>query len=171
MSEEFKLTEIATLLSATPVILETTLKTTPHRLTRYQPTPADWSINEVIGHLIEAEQRGFAGHIRLMLSEEHHTCIGWEPDEVAAARHDNDKNAIDLLAEFAAMRQQNVELVRNLQPAQVQRLATHKKVGTISVRDLLGEWAYHDLNYIKQIESNIASAIWGQMGNTQRFYL
>lgn len=170
MPQQFDLNETHTLLGTTPVLLQTILKALPERLTRYQPMPADWSINEVIGHLIEAERRGFAGRIRLILNEEHHVCIGWDQNQVARDRQDNDKEALDLFNEFATMRQESNLLVSTLLPAQLPRFATHPKVGTVSVQELLCEWVYHDLNHLKQIESNISAWYWQQMGNTQRFY-
>ena len=34
----------------------------------WHPAEGEWSINEIIGHLIEAERRGFAGRIKILLA-------------------------------------------------------------------------------------------------------
>ena len=34
----------------------------------WRPEPGEWSANECVGHMIEAERRGFAGRIRRILA-------------------------------------------------------------------------------------------------------
>ena len=60
--------QIATLLDASrrAIILELEALV-PHG--DYRPIPGSWCPNEVVGHLIEAEKRGFAWRIRLMIAE------------------------------------------------------------------------------------------------------
>ena len=55
----------------------------------WRPEPGEWSANECVGHLIEAERRGFAGRIRIILAGPPGGMAaleGWDPPAVADAR-------------------------------------------------------------------------------------
>ena len=55
------------------------------QLAGWKPTPDEWSANECVGHLIEADRRGFAGRIRRILAEDGVAEPGWDQEAVAAA--------------------------------------------------------------------------------------
>src|SRR4029077_6966579 len=62
----------------------------------WRPAPGEWCANEVVGHLIEAERRGFAGRIRIILASERPALEGWDQPAVAAARHDCERSPGEL---------------------------------------------------------------------------
>lgn len=51
----------ATLLGVTPVFLQTELSRIPVAALNWHPAAGEWCAKEVVGHLSESEQRGFAG--------------------------------------------------------------------------------------------------------------
>jgi hypothetical protein len=124
---------------------------------------------EVLGHLIESEERGFAGRIRLILAEDGRRLEGWDQEAVARARGDCAREPAELVADFRALRTASRALVEGLQPADLDRRGEHPKVGTLRVRDLLHEWVHHDRNHIAQMLAVIQAAAWPHMGNAQRF--
>ena len=136
---------------------------------RGRPAPGEWCANEVVGHLIEAEQRGFAGRIRTILAEDRPKLVPWDQPGVAAARRDCEKTGTALAAEFRTLRTASLELVRGLRPADLDRAGIHPEVGELRIRDLLGEWVHHDRNHIRQLLANTQARVWPQMGNAQRF--
>lgn len=166
---------IADLLAATAVTVEAEL----HALAAvagWRPARGEWSANECVGHLIEAERRGFAGRIRTILggrrpdaSFEPPALEGWDPPAVAAARHDDERPPAELAAEFAELRAASVELVRSLAPEDLQRAGIHPEVGRLRVDELLGEWVHHDRNHIRQLLAVTQSRVWDQMGNARTF--
>ena len=169
MRTTLTITQIETLLQATIPLLETELRALPDLMQRWRPAAEEWSVNEVIGHLIEAEERGFGGRIRRILMQPGYVCEPWDPDQVACERRDNEKAAAALLAELAARRAQSLVLVHTLPADQLRHTAEHPAVGTLSVSDLLHEWVYHDRNHLRQIMSNLQAWLWPDMGNAQRF--
>ncbi len=169
MSRSLTIAQVATFLQATMPMLETEIAALPEPLTHFCPAAGEWSVNEVIGHLIETEARGFAGRIQRILADPGYVCEPWDPDQVARERHDNEKPATALLGEFAARRVESLALLQTLTAAQLTRTAEHPVVGLLSVNDLLHEWVFHDRNHIKQIMSNLQAWVWPAMGNTQRF--
>ncbi|HRW07312.1 MAG TPA: DinB family protein [Caldilineaceae bacterium] len=169
MPNALTIAQVAQLLGATVPMLQAELAALPVAITQFQPAPNEWSINEVIGHLIETEERGFAGRITRMLAQEGYVCQAWDADQVARERRDNEKMATLLLAELAERRAASLDMVRTLMPNQLTRTAMHPVVGILTVNDLLHEWVFHDHNHIKQILTNLQKWVWPAMGNTQRF--
>ncbi len=162
--------EVAQLLRFTTATLEGGLRLVPARLLAWHPAPGEWCVKEVVGHLIEAEHRGFAGRIRTILAREDPTFEGWDPDEVARSRRDCERDVEELLSEFRVVRDAGVALVEGLGPTALGRGGRHPKVGYLQVGDLLQEWAFHDQNHLRQILANLQFYAWPHMGSAQRFY-
>jgi len=140
----------------------------------WRPEVGEWSANECVGHLLEAERRGFAGRIRQILaapSGEPADLVTWDPPLVAEARRDNLRSGPDLADEFATLRADSVDLVRGLRPEDLGRFGIHPHVGRLGVDELLGEWVHHDRNHIRQLLAVTQARVWPQMGNAQRFFL
>lgn len=161
--------QAATLLQASANALPAEITASPEALLRWRPADGEWCALEVLGHLIEAEQRGFAGRIRIILAEDQPRFQGWDPDAVAAARHDDQADPAALLAEFLALRAASIDLAASLNDADLARGGDHPDAGHLTVRDLLHEWVHHDRNHLKQIMTNAQTFIWPHMGNAQRF--
>jgi hypothetical protein len=161
--------EIALLLEAAMTTLRAELGALPERVVASHPAPGEWCAKEVVGHLIEAERRGFAGRIRIMLAENDPALQGWDPDDVARARQDCDKPIAALLDELAVLRRESAALVRGLGALDVARTGRHPKVGALSVGDILQEWVHHDRNHIKQALASVQTFVWPAMGNTRKF--
>ena len=140
----------------------------------WRPEPGEWSANECVGHLIEAERRGFAGRIRLILAADPAAAAhleAWDPPAVAEARRDHLRAATELAAEFDALRIDSVGLVRSLTAADMSRVGMHPDVGPLRVDELLAEWVHHDRNHIRQMLAVTQARVWAQMGNARRFSL
>lgn len=176
MSEQDALSsrQIADLLaaSATTVVTELTALGAEGG---WRPEPGEWSANECVGHLIEAERRGFAGRIRRILAADRPDIPadleGWDPPAVAESRRDHLSSGAELAAEFAALRADGVALVLSLGPAEMDRVGIHPDVGPLRVDELLGEWVHHDRNHIRQLLAVTQARVWAQMGNARRFSL
>ena len=141
----------------------------------WRPEPGEWSANECVGHLLEAEQRGFAGRIREILAVDRGgdpaVLVTWDPPMVAEARQDHLRRGAELAAEFEALRADSLALVRGLQPEDMDRVGLHPDVGPLRVDEIINEWVHHDRNHIRQLLAVTQSRVWPQMGNAQRFSL
>src|SRR5262244_962805 len=103
--------EVAACLEAAMATLRVELSALPERVLASHPAPGEWCAKEVVGHLIEAERRGFAGRVRIMLASENPSLQGWDPDDVARARADCAKPMTVLLDELGALRRDSATLV------------------------------------------------------------
>src|SRR5712664_2886277 len=89
--------------------------------------PKEWCANQVVGHLIEAEKRGFAGRIREILAGKEKTSA-WDQEAVAKERNDCARMGQSLWMEFMGIRHDSVALVRSLSAADLERSGEHPKV-------------------------------------------
>ena len=135
----------------------------------WRPAPEEWCVNEVIGHLIEAERRGFGGRIRTILGADNPELEGWDSAAVARSRGDCDRKPDELLDEFEPLRRDSVEVVRSLSGKHLLRAGRHPDVGQLTVDELLHEWIHHDGNHLRQAYANVQAYVWPRMGNAQRF--
>src|SRR5712692_5052540 len=141
----------------------------PGRVLTWHPAMGEWCVNEVIGHLIEAERRGFAGRIREILRQDRPTFATWDQAGVSQARNDCARDPGKLIKQFAALRAESAELAAGLTAADFERGGVHPVVGFLRVSDLLHEWIHHGANHLRQILANVQAAVWPHMGNAQRF--
>ena len=161
--------QTAALLRANQTLLEAQIAALPPELARWRPAPGEWCVLEVLGHLIETEERGFGGRVRHILAEPRPVFTGWDPDAVARARRDAERDPADLLAEFAHRRSANIAMVEGLKVEDYARAGDHPEVGFLTIGDLLHEWVHHDADHIRQILANIQAYAWPNMGAAQRF--
>jgi hypothetical protein len=162
-------TEVARLLEATVGVLGAEIAALPDTVLRWHPAPDEWCVKDVLGHLIEAERRGFAGRIRIILASDGPKLEGWDPAAVTRARRDCEKEARTLLDELRGLRAASVTLVAKLGVADLARGGHHPVVGDLRVGDLLHEWVHHDRNHVKQVLANVQAFAWPAMGNAQKF--
>ncbi len=163
--------EIADLLQSTLATVEAEVGALPEMVLVWHPAEGEWCVNEVLGHLIEAERRGFAGRIRELLdtAEAVPRLETWDQAAIARARQDCRRPSPEVLREFVALRRDSVGLVRQLGPSDLERAGEHPQVGLLRVEDILQEWVHHDRNHVRQAFANVQAYVWPAMGNAQRF--
>jgi hypothetical protein len=160
---------VANLIEATGRQVAAELEALGDDLGHWQPGPEEWCATEVVGHLIEADRRGFGGRIRRFLAEDRPLEAGWDQRAVADERRDKERSVADVAAELLAGRADALELVRSLSPADLDRVGIHQEVGELSVSDLLHEWVFHDRNHVRQLLTIAQARTWPVMGNSRKF--
>jgi len=163
--------DTARLLRAALATLAAESSAAPPALIAWHPARGEWCAKEVLGHLIEAERRGFAGRIRIILAGDDPTFESWDQNAVARARGDCARDWGTLFAEFSALREESAAFVAGLSGRDLTRGGHHPTVGYLRVGDLLHEWVHHDRNHLRQILANFQAYVWPHMGNAQRFSL
>jgi hypothetical protein len=134
------------------------------KVASWHPAEGEWCAKEVLAHLTLCERQGFAGRIREIVAADNPSLRATGPADRACG---NDLAA--MLAAFAAQRVASVELVRSLNPADLERAGIHERVGRLTVDDLIHEWVHHDRAHLKQILGNVQARVWPEMGGAQAF--
>ncbi len=161
--------EAADVLETSGQAYVTILRSIPPDAASWRPAPEEWCANECLGHIIEAERRGFAGRIRLILGADNPRLEPWDHRAVARERHDCEKRPEEVIQEFEPLRRESLVMLRSLREDQLAREGAHPRVGRLSVNDLIHEWVHHDGNHLRQVVANIQAYVWPKMGNSRRF--
>lgn len=139
-----------TILSQTADILVGIVREHSVEQLRRRPFEGKWTPNEIIGHLADAEWV-FGFRMRLILCEDRPKILGMDQDLWAAGQRHNQREPLDLVAEFRALRDINRSLWERMTPEDLQRTGQHDERGPESLDTILTLQAGHDLSHIDQI--------------------
>jgi len=136
----------------------------PEDLGSVRPEADSWSLNEILGHLLDEEREDFRARIQLMLED---PCEEWpaiDPEQWVEERQYRQRSTGELLRLFQDERQRSIGWLRSLDDPDWYREKEYPS-GSFSLRagDLLLSWLAHDLAHIKQF------AHWHLSQNAQEF--
>lgn len=153
-------------LAAFPAMLSRALDGVSDRALRHRPAPGEWSVVEVIGHIIDVDIL-MAARIERIATEESPPIQ--MQDLVAAVRDAGyQEQASDVIfAQFRAHREALVTLLRGLPTGAAERTGIHPARGAQRIADLVGMVARHGPNHMEQIRNTLASAA-QPLGHTSR---
>lgn len=118
-------------------------------LTR-SPAPGEWSALQCLGHATDTESTVFAPRVRALLTGQA-VLASYDPDaESTPITADTDPAA--LAGRHRALRAESLALLGTVTEADLERTARHAELGPVSLRELLNEWAAHDLMHLVQAE-------------------
>jgi uncharacterized damage-inducible protein DinB len=116
---------------------------TPGQL-RAKATQEEWSISEIVAHLVDAEQAWFS-RIRLMAEQD-------RPEMKPFANPDYGlSNIQESLQTFHSQRQADLDYLDRLEPEQWGRGGEHSRWGTIDILWAARHLAAHDAEHLAQI--------------------
>jgi uncharacterized damage-inducible protein DinB len=155
---------MSALVAAPRAIMRALGRTSRRRLAR-RPARGEWSVTEVLGHLLDAEVTlGF--RIRKLAAEPGAVVVAWDQDRWTDGLQHRRADPRTLAAAYGALRAANVDQVRRLSPAQRRAAGRHPEYGRLRVNELLTHWAEHDLNHLEQIRSALRAG--GQRNAVRR---
>ena len=156
-------------LERTPGILRGLLAAATREEMDWRPSPERWSITMVLAHLADVEEKGFRQRFRAMAEEEFPFLPSY--DQLALFRLGAQFNPVEELEKFERERHGTLEWLRSLPAGVGQRSGRHEELGTITVAQLLNEFAFHDLGHIRQVAELYRSRVfYPRMGPYQNYY-
>jgi hypothetical protein len=159
--------QVADLMESTCALIEAEMNALGDEGCRFHFKDGEWCVNECVGHIIEADKRGFAGRIREFIAGK--PTQSWDQAQVARDRKDCERMSQSLWMEFMGVRNDAIALVRSLRPADLDRGGVHPTVGQLFVRGLLQEWVHHDRNHTRQLLQIQQERVYPYMENSQKF--
>jgi DinB superfamily len=121
-----------------------------------RPAAGEWSALECLGHAVDTEAAVFAGRVRAMLAGEP-ALAAFDPDSESTPVTAGTDPA-DLAERHAALRAESLALLATVTEADLDRTARHADLGPVTLRELLNEWAAHDLMHVVQAERAVMQA-------------
>jgi uncharacterized damage-inducible protein DinB len=146
---------MSALVAAPRAIARALGRASRRRLAR-RPAAGEWSVTEVLGHLLDAELTlGF--RIRKLAAESGAAVVAWDQDRWTDGLRHRRADPRTLAAAYGALRAANVDQVRRMSPGQRRAAGRHPEYGRLRVDQLLTHWAEHDLNHLEQMRSALRS--------------
>jgi uncharacterized damage-inducible protein DinB len=143
-------------LVAAPRAVSRALGRASRRRLARRPARGEWSVTEVLGHLLDAEVTlGF--RIRKLAAEPGGAVVAWDQDRWTDGLRHRRADPRTLAAAYAALRAANVDQVRRMSPAQRRAAGRHPEYGRLRVEQILTHWAEHDLNHLEQIRTALSA--------------
>jgi len=158
------LEESYALLERTPRVLHELLAGLPESWLSKRDTPDGWTAKDVVGRLISAELDDWIPRAERILSDG--TARAFDPfDRFAHVERDRDASLHQLLDQFAELRAQSIERMRELaSDDDLDRRGLHPELAEVTLGELIATWTVHDLDHIAQVFAALAGARDAQVG-------
>jgi hypothetical protein len=148
----FDLANGIAVLERTPAVLRALLEGLPEAWTHRNEGPDTWSPFDVVGHLVDGEERDWMVRARVIL--EQGTARTFEPfDRFRHLRRNVGEPLGELLDQFAGLRAGNLRELEALEltPERLLVEGTHPELGRVTLGQLLATWVAHDASHLAQI--------------------
>jgi uncharacterized damage-inducible protein DinB len=142
--------QIDQLHKAVQVVGAIVAQTAPADTTTYRDGGTGWTVQEVIGHLLDFETI-FLQRARLTVEQNDPDLPAPDPDELVTQGNYNDRPLRTIFDGWVAQRRALVAYYAGRQAADWDRTATHPRRGRISLDEQLLLIVRHDLNHIEQM--------------------
>src|SRR5579864_6480199 len=137
-------------LAQTASALAGIVRSHPATVLRTRPFEGKWTPNEVIGHLADGEWV-YGYRLRLILCEDNPVILGTNQDSWVARQQHNQRDPSELVEMFRTMRHFNLESLKSISRADLNRTGRHNERGPESLAVMLQMLAGHDLSHLDQI--------------------
>jgi len=161
------LQEIASTIGSLPVVLQALLAPVDQRCLTIRPEPGEWSVLEVIGHLVAADSGGFRYRIQA-IADGQPEVAAFDPWAAINARDHAALSLSDLMSELIQERTASVRFVNDLSVADLSKIASYREHGDFAAADFVHEWPFHDQEHIQQILDILKANYLPHMSATMR---
>lgn len=118
---------------------------------RWRPAPGQWSMLEVLCHLLDEEREDFRQRLDLAL---HQPGAPWppiDPQGWVLARAYQERDPAATMAGWRTERQRSLAWLRSLGAPDLGAVARHPGGFELRAGDLLAAWVAHDLLHLRQL--------------------
>jgi hypothetical protein len=118
---------------------------------RKRPAPNKWSVSEIAAHLADAEI-AIGWRLRLILGAPGTPVAAFDQDSWVTSLHYEKHDPRKSVAQFRALREANLALLKSLRPEQWKHYGMHAERGQETIEHIVRLIAGHDLNHLQQID-------------------
>ncbi len=120
----------------------------------YKSSAADWSIQEIIVHLADAEANGYI-RLRRFIAEPGSRVMAYDQDRWATKLEYQDQNADESLEMFRLLRRTSYALLIRLPETVWTNTVQHSENGVMTLEDWLDIYEAHVTEHVLQIGKNV----------------
>jgi len=143
------LARVREVLVTTPERWERLAESVDIGLLQRRPAPGEWAALECLQHILDTETGAFAVRVEAFLAGR--DFAAFDPD-AAGSEPEPSADPTALARRFEAARVRSLVALDGLSPADLERTARHPELGVVTMREMLNEWAAHDLMHTVQAE-------------------
>jgi hypothetical protein len=160
---QLNFTRALDVLAGTPPVLSAIVTNLPRSAQDERPAEGAWSPREVLAHLLHAETVAMGPRVK-RASQENNLAFEQAPPIPPPG------DAREMSNQWADARAANLVWLRALTPEQRAHVVKHPRYGDVSVDTYVDEWAYHDLDHLRQILSVLSADLYPHIGPFQSLY-
>jgi hypothetical protein len=139
----------------------------PPELIQRKPAQDEWSAFDCLRHIVDTERSVFPARVGYLLRGEdfpaYHPGMEMEDPKGIPA-------PADLAAEFTKLRTASLAMLSKVGAADVNRTARHQELGTVTLGEMLHQWAGHDLMHTVQGERALLQPFIDGSGPWKRYF-
>jgi hypothetical protein len=157
---------ISTVLATSPRRWLDLAVTVPEDVLERPARTGDWSAVDCLRHLLQADRHIFPGRLEQFLAGDEELAVV-DPASIPPAE---ERTARELAEAFARAREENLGKMAVLSSEDLERTSRSRRLGPVSLADLVHQWALHDLEHMVQAERAVLQAFVVQSGPLRQFY-
>ncbi len=154
------LIRVRAILATTPARWINLAETLPLSVLAQSPAPGQWSAIECLQHLVDTEGL-FQTRLASFLAGQDFPAF--DPDR-EGTRPNGTVSMTSLAHELARLRSQSLEALAGIAEDDLARAVRHAALGPVTLREMINEWAAHDLNHTVQGERALMQSFIGGSG-------
>jgi hypothetical protein len=153
------------ILAGTPVVLTALVNVAQaNRAIDHRVAAEAWSPREIVAHLLVVERDINPPRLRRLAAQDG---VAIEPAERSPVPR---LEVEHLLREWCQERASNLAWLRTLGPAVRRHTSIHPRHGRITLDQHVVEWAYHDLDHVRQLLATLGADLYPHLGSWQTLY-
>jgi hypothetical protein len=133
----------------------------------FHPAPDQWSIREILAHLVDDEMYVMRLRMERMIKEERPNLTPHDEQAWYAQRNTTRDALGELLGDFALQRAASLGIIHMLRESDWARQGFQPEYGLFTAEGWLGNWVEHDSTHIRQIEDTLAAYHAHSLGKKQ----
>ncbi|MGZ6265443.1 MAG: DinB family protein [Candidatus Limnocylindrales bacterium] len=132
-----------------------------------RPAPGEWSALECLQHLIDTDTQAFAIRVEAFLDGR--DFANFDPD-ASGSTPEPSADPMVLARQFEAARVRSLVVLDRVTTADLERTARHAELGVVTMREMLNEWAAHDLMHTVQAERALMQPFVAGSGKWRHYF-
>jgi len=167
---QFDINRAIEVLERTPSVIKSLLSEISDEWTLNNEGENTWSPYDVVGHLVHGEKTDWMPRLEMVLGNSETKTF--EPyNRFAQFEMSKGKSLATLLSEFELFRKENLDTLKakNISEKDLNKIANHPSLGSVTLKNLLSAWVVHDLGHITQISRVMAKQYKEEIGPWSKY--